>query len=154
MARRMKKGTIIVISLVALFVLIQAVPYGRDHTNPADKTGPSWDSPATEQLARRACFDCHSNETKWPWYSHIAPVSWRVQDHVEEGRAHLNFSEFDRAQRNATEAAKMVQENEMPPWDYALAHPEARLSDSEKQQLINGFKATFSKAREFNPEDY
>lgn len=154
MARRMKRGTLILVSLVALFVLMQAVPYGRDHTNPPVIEQPAWDSPATEQLARRACFDCHSNETKWPWYSWIAPVSWRVQDHVDEGRGHLNFSRFDKAQRNATEAVKEVQEGDMPPWDYALAHSEARLSDAEKQQLIEGFKKTFSKAREFDPEEY
>ena len=154
MARRMKRGTLILVSLVALFVLMQAVPYGRDHTNPPVIEQPAWDSPATEQLARRACFDCHSNETKWPWYSWIAPVSWRVQDHVDEGRGHLNFSRFDKAQRNATGAVKEVQEGDMPPWDYALAHSEARLSDAEKQQLIEGFKKTFSKAREFDPEEY
>jgi len=62
--------------LVGLLVVIQFVPYGRAHTNPPVAQEPIWDSPQTRELARRACFDCHSNETMWPWYSNIAPISW------------------------------------------------------------------------------
>lgn len=131
------------LGLFALLVLAQFVPYGRIHTNPADSHPPSWDSPETEALARRACFDCHSNESRWPWYSWVAPASWRVQNHVEEAREHLNFSRFDLPQRDAHEAAEVVREGEMPLWDYLLLHPNARLAPEEKQKLIAGLARTF-----------
>ena len=121
---------------------IQLVPYGRDHTNPPVSQEPAWDSPRTRELAQRACFDCHSNETTWPAYASVAPFSWIVQDHVDEGRALLNFSEFDRPQEEAGEAAEVVAEGEMPLWDYALMHPSAKLSDTETRDLIAGLRAT------------
>lgn len=131
------------IGLAVLFVLIQLVPYGRDHTNPPVVQGPAWDSPQTEMLARRACFDCHSNETKWLWYHNIAPISWGVQRDVQEARAHMNFSEWHLEQDNADEAADKVRDGEMPPFLYLLAHPEAKLSAAEKAALIRGLSATF-----------
>jgi hypothetical protein len=133
---------------VALLLLIQLVPYGRKHTNPPPGAGVAWDSPRTLELARRACFNCHSNETEWPWYSSIAPMSWRIQHHVDEGREKLNFTAFDAAGEKMTEAAgeaaETVTKNEMPPQDYLLAHPEARLSADEKRALVAGLEATFA----------
>lgn len=79
--------------LVGLLVVIQSVPYGRQHTNPPVVAVPAWDSPRTRELAERACFDCHSNETKWRWYSNVAPLSWWLQKHVDKGRVKLNFSD-------------------------------------------------------------
>ena len=72
----MIKKVILIVLIVAVggFLLIQFVPFGRDHTNPPVVQEPKWDSPATRELAKRACFDCHSNETVWPWYSNIAPA--------------------------------------------------------------------------------
>jgi hypothetical protein len=63
----------ILLGAVALFALIQVVPYGRSHTNPPVQSEPKWDSPQTRALAVRACYDCHSNETTWPWYTNVAP---------------------------------------------------------------------------------
>lgn len=127
--------------VLGLFVLIQFVPYGRDHQNPAVVEEPSWDSAQTRDLAVRACFDCHSNETTWPWYSNIAPLSWLVQRDVEEGRDHLNFSEWNRRQRSG-ESAETVREGQMPPPYYTVTHPNARLSDSEMQALAQGLTAS------------
>ena len=79
----------VLIWLAAAFILIQFVPFGRDHTNPPTSKEPAWDSPETKALIRRACFDCHSNETTWPWYSNVAPVSWLTQRDVNGGRGHL-----------------------------------------------------------------
>jgi hypothetical protein len=76
----------IFIALVVLFVLIQLIPYGKDHTNPKIISEVKWDSPQTKETFMRACGDCHSHETKWPWYSNIAPLSWSIYHHVEEGR--------------------------------------------------------------------
>lgn len=130
------------VGLVVL-LLIQLVPYGRTHSNPRTTGAPDWDSPRTEQLARRACYDCHSNNTKWPWYASIAPVSWRIQKHVDEGRSKLNVSNFDQPQEEAHESAEAVESGEMPPWDYVMMHPQSRLSTSDKQALIQGLRATF-----------
>jgi hypothetical protein len=133
---------------VLLFAAVQLVPYGRNHTNPPDGTLASFDSPGTEQLAKRACYDCHSNQTKWPWYSAIAPVSWRIQRHVDEGREKLNFTAFNAANEDmadaAGEASETITKNEMPPADYLLAHPEARLTAAEKQSLVAGLDRTFA----------
>lgn len=135
-------------ALAALFLAIQLVPYGRDHDNPPVTGEPSWDSPRTEDLARRACFDCHSNETRWPWYTHVAPASWLVGRDVAEGREHLNFSEFDRARGEAGEAAEEFEEGEMPPWFYVPLHAEARLSPEEAEALAAGLRATFGDDRD------
>ena len=113
---------------------IQLVPYGRGHTNPPVLAEPAWDSPQTRMLAVRACFDWHSNETVWPWYSNIAPLSWLVQRDVDEGRRKTNFSESNRPQKNARESAETVQKGTMPPWYY----PWARLSPAERHELIQG----------------
>lgn len=130
------------IAVTALFVIIQLIPYGRNHTNPSSRVEPQWDSAETRALAKRACFDCHSNETNWPWYSNVAPISWLVQNDVNEGRSKLNFSEWDRPQKEADEAAEQIQKGEMPLWFYLPLHASARLSAAEKQMLIRGLQAT------------
>jgi hypothetical protein len=137
----MKKKNImwIVIVIVALGLLIQVIPIGWNHTNPPVINEPAWDSPQTLALAKRACFDCHSNETTWPWYSNIAPVRWLVYNDVVEGRSRMNFSDWTgRFQPNAGEIVGVIQEGEMPPAIYLPMHPTARLSAAEKQQLIDG----------------
>jgi hypothetical protein len=146
-------GRRLVVVLVAAFVVIQLLPVGRDHTNPEVTGTPQWSSPRVEELARRACFDCHSNETRWPWYASIAPLSWIIRDHVTEGREHLNFSEFDRAQRHARDAAHEVEEGEMPLKAYLPFHPEARFDDSERRELIAGLVATFGGESEEEAEE-
>ena len=137
----------VLLGLLLLFIVIQLVPYGRDHTNSTVVAEPPWDSPVTRDLAVRACFDCHSNETVWAWYSNVAPISWIVQQHVDEGREELNFSEWHVPQE-ADEAAETVREGSMPTRGYAALHPEARLSDHEQRALIAGLVATFGDAEE------
>jgi mono/diheme cytochrome c family protein len=138
-----KKLVRMALLIVATLVLvIQLVPYGRNHSNPQGGTEPPWDRTETRELARRACFDCHSNETVWPGYARIAPISWLVQHDVDEGRQKLNFSEWQRPQKESKEAAKSVREREMPPRMYTLLHPEARLSGEERSALIRGLEAT------------
>jgi len=130
------------IGVVVAVLTLQLVPYGRSHTNPAGRVEPRWDTPATRGLAVRACYDCHSNETAWPWYSHVAPLSWLAQRDVDEGRRKLNFSEWDRPQKEARESAKTVRKGEMPPWFYTLIQRDARLGAAEAQALIAGLDAT------------
>jgi hypothetical protein len=141
------------VAALALLGIMQLVPYGGDHTNPPLRVEPPWDNAQTRELARRACFDCHSNETRWPWYSNIAPVSWLVQRDVENGRAHLNFSEWNRPQRHAKDAAAEVRKGEMPLWFYVPLHAEARLTANEKEMLIRGLEATAGAAASDHEND-
>jgi len=126
--------------LFILFVLIQLVPYGRSHTNPPVVREPNWDSARTRDLAKQACFDCHSNETVWPWYSYIAPISWLVWSDVEDGRRHLNFSDWGKGREgeDPEEISEVLTEGEMPLWFYLPLHQEARLSSAEKEELRRG----------------
>jgi hypothetical protein len=130
---------------VGLFALAQLVPYGSwTHTNPPVTAEPRWSSPQTRALAVTACFDCHSNLTRWPWYSSVAPVSWLVQHDVDGGRAALNFSEWNRPQDGAGDAVEAARSGSMPPWFYPLMHPKASLSKVEQQRLAAGLAATLS----------
>ena len=137
-----------VLLLGLAFVVIQWLPYGRDHGNPPAGSLVSFDTPTTEDLARRACFDCHSNSTQWPWYASVAPISWRIQSHVQEGRAKLNFSDFnpsiEKVAHAAGEAGESVTKGEMPPRDYLLMHSEARLTQAERARLAQGLDASFA----------
>jgi hypothetical protein len=105
---------------------------------------PQWDSPQTRELAVRACFDCHSNQTVWPAYSSVAPLSWMIERDVASGRRRLNFSQWGTQQRGARDAAETVQRGSMPPFYYALPilHPQAQLSSQEKQSLAQGLQTT------------
>ena len=136
------------VSTLVLFAAIQLIPFGHDRSSPPDGIRPAWDSPRTQALAERACLDCHSNQTRWPWYSRIAPISWRIQNHVQEGRSKLNFSAFDASNEEvaeaASEAGEEVTKKEMPPFDYMLAHPESRLTDEERRALATGLDAMFA----------
>lgn len=134
------------ITLIAAAVAIQFIPYGKDHTNPPVVSEPQWDSPRTKELFTRACADCHSNETKYPWYSNIAPVSWLVAHDIDEGREKFNVSMLGVQKKNKVkDAADEVKEGEMPMWFYTIPHPEAKLSSNEKQELISGLEKTFGK---------
>ena len=93
-------------------------------------------------MAKQACFDCHSNETEWPAYANIAPASWLVQHDVDEGRAVLNFSEWQRPQEKAKKAAEELREGEMPPAAYLLVHAHARLSTADRDRLAQGLAKT------------
>jgi hypothetical protein len=128
--------------LVGLFALMQAVPYGRTHANPPVISEPTWDSPRTRELAVRACFNCHSNETKWPWYSDVAPFSWVVEQDVDNARDVLNFSEWTHPHDLAAASGPTVIRHDMPPYKYRMAHPEADLTQAESIELARGLNAT------------
>lgn len=135
----MKRTILLIVAGLIVLGLLPLIPYGRDHTNPPVKAEPNWDSPETRLLAQRACFDCHSNETRWPWYSNIAPASWLVYRDVMEGRLHINFSDWDRPhEQHVHEFQEVFDDNSMPPFQYLLLHPEAKLSPEERQKLFEG----------------
>ena len=112
---------------------------------PVDRSNPPVenDAPALPQVRtalRAACYDCHSNETVWPWYSRIAPASWLLAYDVREGRAELNFStwqQYDSRQRQKKlkETIETMRSGEMPPWYYALMHPPAQLADRDRAAI-------------------
>jgi hypothetical protein len=145
----MKKALVTVIVVCAgLGIAIQLVPVER--SNPAvvaDIGAPS----AVAEVLRTSCYDCHSNETRWPWYSRVAPVSWLVAHDVDEARDHLNFSlwgtyEPKRQQHLASEIREEVEDGGMPLGKYLLAHPDARLTN-ESRALLAAWSAEASGGR-------
>jgi hypothetical protein len=123
---------------VILFAAIQLVPYGWQHSNPPVTRDAPWPTEAARAAARSACYDCHSNETDWPLYSYVAPMSWLVRADVDAGRDEVNFSEWDRDDGEADDAIEEIREGSMPPWRYTVAHPGSSLSAAEEEALIAG----------------
>lgn len=137
-----KRWTWILGALVVIFIALQFTNPSR--TNPPvvqDFLAAENPPPPIAVMFRGACYDCHSFETKWPWYSHIAPVSWLIASDVQGGRLHLNFSNWpaadpERAAKRLANASEELGYNEMPPAKYQAIHPEARLTANQRQQLI------------------
>lgn len=146
---KLKSSLLVIIA----FVAIQFIPYGHQHSNPPVATEPAWNSPQTRELFYRTCGDCHSHETAWPWYSHIAPASWLVERDVLEAREHFNVSRWGLQEKNeGHEAAEEFKDGEMPPWFFRIAHPETWLSDSEEQNLLAGLRSTFGTDKDENED--
>lgn len=153
----MTRNRIILLSIIGIgilvFVVFQVIPAGSLNADFAAPGNPpvtytiAWDSPQTEQLARAACFDCHSNETRYPWYSSIAPVSWLVNQDINEGRRKMNFSTGSKLFSDQME--EKIEKGEMPKPIYLPMHPDANLTPEQKQQLITGLIATFGEV-DFN----
>ena len=122
------------------FLAIQLVPVARE--NPQVSREVRWDSEMTRDVAVRSCYDCHSNETRWPWYSRVAPVSWLVAKDVREGREHLNFSTWEQPNEGAAEILEVVEDGEMPLRKYTLLHPDARLRDATLVDFLRGLRTT------------
>lgn len=135
----------ILAGLVAVFALMQFANPSR--TNPPvapgrDLLAANPPPPDIAAVLHAACYDCHSYETKWPWYSHIAPVSWLVAGDVRDGRERLNFSEWptdlpERAAKRLEHISEEVGYRNMPPGKYTLLHPDARLTAAQRQALID-----------------
>jgi hypothetical protein len=123
------------------FCLLQLVPYGWWHENPPVVRDAPWPDAEVAAIARGACYDCHSNETEWPPYSWVAPMSWLVRNDVESGRRELDFSDWDEHADDAHHAAEAIQDGVMPPPQYRLMHPDARLSDEEAARLVAALEA-------------
>ncbi len=151
MSRKRKIATALVGIVVVGFLILQVLPVGSFRDVLQRKANPSviatidWNSPDTENLVKRACFDCHSNETIYPWYAQVAPVSWLVTRDVNKGRAAMNFSE-DAATEYDLNDLEWHLYNDMPPRIYLVMHPEAKLTDEERKTLLEGFQDTFTQA--------
>lgn len=127
---------------LVVFVLIQFIPYGHQHTNPATVSEPQWSSPEARALVKQNCFQCHSNETNWTWYSNIAPASWLIQWDVNEARQQFNFSDLNNKPGEVDEMIEEIQGGGMPPAQYTLFHPSAKLTAQEKQDLIQALQSS------------
>ena len=131
-------------AFVVVFAVLQLTNPPR--TNPAAPAGDDVmaTNPPPQQIAtilQGACYDCHSDKTRWPWYAHVAPMSWLLASDVRNGRRHVNFSEWphgdaDRAARLWEDIRDEVDYNDMPPVQYKLMHPPARLTAAQRQELI------------------
>ena len=146
----MKKVLVIII---AILVVIQF--FRIDKTNPPadmEKDFISITNPPTDMglMLKESCYDCHSHHTKYPWYSNVAPVSWLLKEHVNDGRNHLNFSVWSdlkesKKDHKLDECIEMIETGEMPMKGYVLLHEEADLTDEQKQAIINWFRSLKTK---------
>jgi hypothetical protein len=135
---------ILIVLLIALGV-IQLIPIDRSVPEISDSKDFIYATNPTDEVVvilKTACYDCHSYETRYPWYARVAPVKFWLQDHIVDGRKHLNFSEWanydtDRQQHKMEEIVEEVEERHMPLDSYTWMHEDARLSDDEIQSLIN-----------------
>jgi Haem-binding domain len=147
--------------LVAVFALAQLTNPAR--TNPpvppgGDIAATNPPPPQIVALLHAACYDCHSDETVWPWYSHVAPVSWLIASDVTHGRRRVNFSEWphahpDWAARRLERVSEELDYQEMPPAQYKLMHPEARLTDAQRKELIHWANDTAAKLKSASASD-
>jgi len=128
---------------VVVFILIQFVPYGRtSHSNPAATNPFKWTDPQAEAIAKTSCYDCHSNETDWWWATNVAPMSWLIQRDVDGARSSFNFSEWAGVP-SVAELSEAI-DGAMPPFQYTMIHPDAKLTDAEKQALTAGYGASLA----------
>ena len=139
MAKWLKK---LAVGVIAVLVVVQFVPVPR--VNPTERGLPPAPS-EVHALLQRACYDCHSNETRWPWYSQVAPMSFLIASDVTEGRRELNFSTWNRYEkrrktRKLKEIAEQVEKGKMPQWYYVSLHPDAKLSAADRELIIKWAK--------------
>jgi hypothetical protein len=138
----------ILILLLVAFIIIQFFPI--DKTNPATNEGMDFlkikNTPEPiAKIIRNSCYDCHSNETRYPFYSNIQPFAWLLKNHIDEGRKEMNFSTFatyepKRQAHKLEEAAEYVEQKKMPLESYLLGHPDAKLTDEQRKELAQYFR--------------
>ncbi len=143
------------IAVLVLLVIIQFFPI--DRTNPPVNKGMDFltikkPSAKIDAAVRSSCYDCHSNETKYPWYAKFQPTGWFLKNHIDEGRSKLNFSTFatyepKRQEHKLEEAAEMMEKHEMPLESYVVGHPEAELNDADRQMLVSYFRTLAEETR-------
>ena len=141
----MKIVKIIAMILLVAFVGIQFVPTARNQSNTVPSTDFMLVNNVPETIQKKleiSCYDCHSNNTQYPWYNKIQPVAWFLEDHIKEGKAELNFNEWDSlsSRRKASKLRsiiKQIESGEMPLDSYTLIHKDAKVSEAEAEELIS-----------------
>ena len=129
----------VLVAGVVVLVALQFVPLGKVSNPPVTQDAP-WPNDEARAIARAACYDCHSNEAKVEWFDRIAPASWLVKSHVDEGRDRVNFSEWDQPQFKADEMHDSVEEGEMPLASYTWLHPASKLDARERDLLVDALR--------------
>lgn len=134
--------TVVVIAVVIQFIRPDMAPVRVDASHTIQAVVPV--PPHINDLIHRSCYDCHSNETRWPWYSQISPVSWWLKSHVNDGRSAMNFSEFasltkKKQLKRLDDACDEVKKGDMPLKTYLPFHPAAKLSDADRGALCTWF---------------
>ena len=136
------------VAAVVIFLLIQLIPFGHVNTNPPMVSEPAWASPEARALVKEHCFQCHSNETDWTWYANIAPGSWLIAYDVIAGRDAFNFSDWNNRsgeRASLVELTWQVDHGTMPPFQYWLFHPSAKMNDQQKKELDQALKQSITK---------
>lgn len=141
----MKAFKKVLILLLIVFVGIQFVPTNRNQSTEILDTdfSKTFEVPQdVQQLLETSCYDCHSNNTNYPWYNKIQPVSWFLEHHIEEGKEELNFSDFGsysgRKQKSKLKSViSQIEDDKMPMPSYTVMHADAKLSEADKKLLIN-----------------
>jgi mono/diheme cytochrome c family protein len=134
---------------IAALVVLLTIGAILLETNPPVKQEPNWDSPQTKALAQRACYDCHSNETQWLWYTKLPVGSWLAVFDTMRARRVFNLSEMGNVPikgdngSGVSDVVNVINDGSMPPNIYTVMHPDAILNVQEKQQLIQGFQKSF-----------
>lgn len=138
------KKIVLILLVVAVggFLLIQIIPFGHIRTNPPIVSEPNWSSQQARAVVKQHCFQCHSNETNWTWYANIAPGSWLIAMDVIEGRNAFNFSDWQNNPGRLKEMVRKVQKGDMPPIQYWIFHPQERMSDQQKQEVISALQSS------------
>lgn len=157
----MKTSGLILITLLVVLVVIQFIHPAKNIStlkSPNDIAVLHNVSPNVSAILNKACNDCHSNNTRYPWYNNIQPVAWWLDHHVQEGKGELNFNEFAtyplrKQYHKLEEMEEMVKEGEMPLRSYTLIHTEAKLTDQEKETLINWANSIRSEMKSKYPAD-
>lgn len=141
----MKALKIIAVVLLVVFVGIQFIPTNRNQSEmipPTDFMMVNNVPREVKSILMISCYDCHSNNTQYPWYNKVQPISWYLEGHIKDGKEELNFSDFgsysDRMQKAKMRSIiSQVEDGKMPPPTYTFLHPEAKLTAEEKQLLAN-----------------
>jgi len=155
---RIKK---ILLAILIVFIVIQFIQPARNKNGQVIATDISKmvSLPQDVQaILKTACYDCHSNNTKYPWYFNIQPAAWWLDNHIREGKEELNFSEFGtyslaRQYHKLEEVKKQVDENEMPLGSYTIIHTDAKLTDAENKTLTNWTEGIRAEIKNKYPAD-
>ncbi|WP_412559849.1 heme-binding domain-containing protein [Winogradskyella sp. MIT101101] len=141
----MKIVKIIAVVLLVAFVGIQFIPTTRNQSDTVPETDFMLVNNVPENIQNKlqvSCYDCHSNNTQYPWYNKVQPVAWFLEDHIKEGKAELNFNEWDslssrRKTSKLRSIIKQIENGEMPLDSYTLIHRDAKFSEAEAEEIIN-----------------
>lgn len=141
MTRMKKIGLIALVTLIAI-QLIQPARNNSGQVPATDIFSITSTDTRVKVLVKTACYDCHSNNTDYPWYAHIQPMGWLLASHIQDGKAELNFDDFvnysqRRQQSKLKSIASQIRDDEMPLWSYSLLHKKARLTSDQKSMIIN-----------------